>query len=107
MPKIVSQVAKNGELKMDCGEKFNTRGLLKEIFIRNKIEVVGELREGIKVKISNKKYLFLVKQVTYLGNPHAEYKKRIQIPIKWIEIYNENWSDPLLTDTELRQFNNF
>ena len=40
---------------MDCGEKFNTRGLLKEIFIRNKIEVVGELREGIKVKISNKK----------------------------------------------------
>lgn len=90
MPKIVSQVAKNGELKTDCEEKFNTRGLLKEIFIRNKIEVVGELREGIKVKISNKKYLFLVKQVTYLGNPHAEYKKRIQIPIKWIEIYNEN-----------------
>lgn len=32
--------------------------------------------------------LILYKQITYLGKPHDTYKKRIQIPPKWLEIYN-------------------
>ena len=36
------------------------------------------------------KYLILYAQVTYLGKPHPKYKKRIQIPKKWIEYYNLN-----------------
>ena len=36
------------------------------------------------------KYCILCKNISYLGNPHPIYKKRIQIPDGFITLYNEN-----------------
>lgn len=36
------------------------------------------------------KYCILCKNISYLGNPHPIYKKRIQIPDSFITLYNEN-----------------
>ena len=36
-----------------------------------------------------KKYIFLHKAITYLGNPHPIFKKRIQIPKKWQQFCKE------------------
>ncbi|MBT1374226.1 hypothetical protein FCM32_01580 [Mycoplasma bovis] len=41
-----------------------------------------------------KKYIILPKSVTYLGNPHPKFKKRIQIPRHFKNIYNsKKYSD--------------
>lgn len=38
---------------------------------------------------NGKKYILLHKAISYLGNPHPIFKKRIQMPSWWQEFYNE------------------
>lgn len=43
------------------------------------------------------KYCILCKNISYLGNPHPIYKKRIQIPEGFINLYNENINKDIAT----------
>lgn len=43
------------------------------------------------------KYCILCKNISYLGNPHPIYKKRIQIPDGFINLYNDNINKGITT----------
>ena len=43
------------------------------------------------------KYCILCKNISYLGNPHPIYKKRIQIPDGFINLFNENINKGITT----------
>lgn len=43
------------------------------------------------------KYCILCKNISYLGNPHPIYKKRIQIPDSFINLFNENMNKGITT----------
>jgi len=76
--KQVEQVTKDGRVVYDYDTSLSGReikGKLEELF------TVERLETGLyipKIDIT-----LLVKNITYLGHPHPEYKKRIQIPSKW------------------------
>lgn len=42
-------------------------------------------------------YCILCKNISYLGNPHPIYKKRIQIPDRFISLYKENTKKGIIT----------
>lgn len=46
-------------------------------------------RDVFVYKTDNKKYILLHKAITYLGNPHPIFKKRIQMPSSWQEFCND------------------
>ena len=50
-------------------------------------EILG--RKLFIYKTNEKKYIILHKAISYLGNPHPIFKKRIQMPRSWQEFCNE------------------
>lgn len=45
----------------------------------------------------NVKFCIMCKNISYLGNPHPIYKKRIQIPDSFLELYKKNKSKNITT----------
>ena len=74
---LVEQVTTTGELVTGCDNILTSSEILntlKEYFPnieKNEIGIIGNY-QGFK-------YSIRVKNITYLGNPHPVYKKRIQI----------------------------
>ena len=50
-------------------------------------EILGQ--KVLVYKGNGKKYIILHKAITYLGNPHPIFKKRIQMPSSWQEFCNK------------------
>lgn len=50
-------------------------------------EILG--RKLFVYRVNGKKFILLHKAISYLGNPHPIFKKRIQMPSSWQEFCNE------------------
>ena len=91
--KIVEQVNSDGDIVYDVDQTLSSleiRHLLKEIF-------------GSSIFADGKQYLIhgkvgiLACNVTYLGNPHPIYKKRIQLKRYYLEYLNKNKKQGIIT----------
>ena len=80
MSKIVEQLTSNLSVITDYDQPLRGKALL-DVVIGNlgssECEIIDILDQEV-VKFGN--LILLVKAVTYLGNPHALFKKRIQLP---------------------------
>lgn len=91
---VVDQIGPRGELIQDVdttlspSEKF---GLLVDALPGAVIERYCDVRV---VRFGDQ--LLLTKQVTHLGRPWEGFKKRIQIPNSWIEVYQRARADGLV-----------
>lgn len=93
MAYIVEQVNLASDLVMDYDEQLTAQDRLR--LIKEAFSEVSSQLEFVKIDqmvvptlhIKARPVMFLSKQISYLGHPHLHYKKRIQIPYKWIEIY--------------------
>lgn len=85
--KIVEQVNSHGEIEMGIDTSLSPSAIYKQLqkYFPN-ISKDGNLIVG---EYQNVKYSILIKNITYLGNPHPLYKKRIQIA-GLPEFYNES-----------------
>lgn len=94
---IVEQITENGELIFDYDQSYSKKEINEEIK-----ELLGEENiEEIKIKtrygfvdalIYKKTKIMYFKNISYLGNPHPVYKKRIQIPKKLSGVF-ENYDE--------------
>lgn len=71
-----------GQVVMDFDYEISNQDYVN---IFSKIGALKKMKRGepVEVLIGGKIYSFLIKQITYLGNPHSLHKKRIQIPKTW------------------------
>lgn len=86
--KKVEQVNINGEIVQDYDNKLSREELFKTIktFFPN---IYKDNDDNICGEFEGNKYAIRVKNVTYLGNPHPKYKKRIQISNDLQSFYNK------------------
>lgn len=75
--KIVEQINENGEIIQDVDTVLSKNEIYNCLdnhfpMIRKENDLIVGDKDGVK-------YSILVKNITYLGNPHPTYKKRIQI----------------------------
>ena len=83
--KKVDQIKSSGEVVTDFDvvlSRDEVESLLSDFF-----DLVHRDREGFRVSTGGKEYLLLAKNITYLGHPHSEFKKRIQIPLPWNALF--------------------
>jgi hypothetical protein len=59
-------------------------------------EAVAERFAGVRV-VRFRDQIILKKQVTHLGKPHPRFKKRIQIPPRWLEVHEKASAEGLTT----------
>jgi hypothetical protein len=91
---VVDQIGVRGELLQDVDttlsptEKF---GLLVDALPG---AAVGRYRDVRVVRVGDQ--VLLTKQVTHLGRPWEGFKKRIQIPRSWLEVYQRALADGLV-----------
>lgn len=76
---IVEQVEQDGSLVMDYDQTLSVRRLY-EIILQTFPNIYKDTDGMICGEYRGKHYSIRVKNVSYLGNPHPLYKKRIQIP---------------------------
>lgn len=84
---LVEQVNKDGDIFLGCDYSLTT----KEIFLTLKryFPNIERTKDGlITGKYHGHSYSIRIKNITYLGNPHPAYKKRIQIPNDLLEFYD-------------------
>lgn len=86
---IVEQINKSGEIVMDYDVSISP----KEIYnrIKDYFPNIDKDEEGMIIgNFNEQKYSIRAKNITYLGNPHPVYKKRIQIPTDLQEFYRKS-----------------
>ncbi len=91
--KKVEQVLKNGEITIDYDEKLTVSeidNLYKELFF-------NEIYKDRKQHIAYGKIALLSANITYLGNPHPIFKKRIQLKDYYTEYVSNNTKHGLKT----------
>jgi len=77
--KLVEQVDKQGNITIDYDISISPVAMFNRI--KKYFPKVSKDDEGmICGEYNDQKYAIRAKNITYLGNPHPEYKKRIQIP---------------------------
>lgn len=79
----------NGKVVSDYGEiysKTELQSILKNIF---KNIIIGE-DNWLYGKHREREYCIYYKNISYLGNPHPEFKKRIQIAKEFKKVYERN-----------------
>lgn len=79
--KQIEQI-KNGLVIFDYDEKLSNEDKFNLI---NKDFKVKNSNNPYLVDFNGKEFLLFVKQITYLGNPHSAFKKRIQLSKGWNE----------------------
>lgn len=57
------------------------------------VEMFGKNKKIIKANTPEKKYIFLLANITYLGNPHPIYKKRVQLKKWWKDVWSKYSND--------------
>jgi hypothetical protein len=77
----VEQIDSNLNVIIDYDVKI-TKKDIKEI-LSNHYKIINNKNPFECLDNKNRKFFFCIKQITYLGNPHHIFKKRIQIPAKW------------------------
>lgn len=90
----VEQIYKNAVVN-DCGEILSPKEL-KQILIKTfpntqekESYIYGDYREH--------KYCIFFKNISYLGTPHPHFKKRIQISLNFLKLYEENQKNNIET----------
>jgi hypothetical protein len=93
MPFNVEQINSQGKVVNDYDVTFRGNDLLNLV-----VSSLGSKFKKVKVGTKNvievtlvngNKELLLIKSVSYLGNPHPIYKKRIQIPHEYVTFVNQ------------------
>lgn len=87
MPTVVQQLNSKAKLVLDYDTKLSEQDKAGMILRCLPGAEIKKGRFARKVIVFNNKVI-LFKQITYLGNPHPEYKKRIQIPETWVDEHN-------------------
>ena len=92
---VVDQIRSSGQVVSARDVKLN--GAEKErLLLRALPEAVAERYAGVRV-IRFRDQIILKKQVTHLGKPHPNFRKRIQIPPEWLEVHKKASSEGLTT----------
>ena len=78
--KKVEQILNNGEVVMDYDAKLKVQDI--KSILSKYIEITSN-KNPFECKYKNKDFNICIKQITYLGNPHPDFKKRIQISKDW------------------------
>ncbi|MDQ5949298.1 MAG: hypothetical protein QG589_424 [Patescibacteria group bacterium] len=78
----VEQVTKDGVVVKAIDQIFTPQEIY--LLLKNMGFEVDSRNNPFKVHLDGKEYMLHIKNVTYLGNPHPLFKKRIQIPKKWL-----------------------
>ena len=87
--KKIEQINKKGKIVLAKDKPLKKKGIFD--ILSNFFDKINSISGGFQVFLNRKKYIILIKNITYLGHPHPIFKKRIQIPEKWNKIIkNEN-----------------
>lgn len=86
----------NNEVINDCGEILSKKEL-EQIILLNFKNTELLFDNNIYGEYLGKKYCLFFKNVSYLGNPHPLFKKRIQIPSNFLDVYNKNKTKGIYT----------
>lgn len=78
--KKVEQINIKSEVIRDFDKKLKYTDI---VSILSKHFKIIENKNPYLCELEGKKFTVCIKQITYLGNPHPIFKKRIQIPKKW------------------------
>lgn len=86
--KKVEQVTIDGDVVVDYDQPLKGSEIYK--FLSNKFKMVSNKKSSpFIIEYKDKIVALYIKNITYLGHPHPIFKKRIQIPHKFIETLNE------------------
>jgi hypothetical protein len=85
--KKIEQINTNGQVVIDYDYKLSKKDIKN---ILSKYVYVSNDENPFICIFNNKKINLCIKQVTYLGNPHNIFKKRIQIPKEWKKILSHD-----------------
>lgn len=83
---IVEQIDTFGNVVMDYDQTLSPMELKRYLAYLFHADVTNV----IKGVYGGRRYVIYAKNVTYLGNPHPEYKKRIQLGSDMLEVYKEH-----------------
>jgi hypothetical protein len=86
--KKVEQILKNGEIVIDYGEILDKKEISK--IIQEKFPNISFRNNNIYGRYNNVDFNIYFKNISYLGNPHPIFKKRIQIPSNFKNVYLDN-----------------
>lgn len=90
MPTLVEQITQDSKLVIDFDEIIKSQEKTNILMKTLGVDVFQIQPSVYQCELEpNKKIILLVKQITYLGNPHPIYKKRIQIPRSWIDLSSQ------------------
>ena len=78
-----------GEILTNSELQFIIKGLFQNLIVEKNGYLYGKYRD--------KEYCIYYKNVSYLGNPHPKYKKRIQISNEFKTVYEENLKKNITT----------
>ncbi|GAA4351158.1 hypothetical protein [Angustibacter luteus] len=90
---VVDQIGPSGALLQDVDTTLSSRGRA-ELLLAALPSATLQKYAGVWV-VSIEGQIILSKQVTYLGVPWPAYKKRIQIPKTWLDVYSRAEEDGL------------
>lgn len=93
--KKVEQVNLDGDVVIDYGEVLLPKEI--EDIIIKFFPDTEKKRKNLYFKYNNKNYGIYCKNISYLGNPHPIFKKRIQISEEFKNIYLENKEEGIET----------
>lgn len=78
-----------GEILTKSELQFIIKGLFQNLIVEKNGYLYGKYRD--------KEYCIYYKNISYLGNPHPKFKKRIQISNKFKTLYDENFKKNITT----------
>lgn len=85
--KRVEQLSENNKIILDYDKTLTTKEIKNELL--EIFEFVENENSIFKIKSNNLEFTLLIKNITYLGNPHPLYTKRIQLSPNWEERLKE------------------
>lgn len=92
---VVDQICPDGQVG-SASDVILSNAERERLILRALPGAVAERFEGERI-VRFKNQIILKKQVTHLGKPHPKFKKRIQIPRRWLEIYKKASAEGLIT----------
>lgn len=91
--KKTEQVLRNGNIVVDYDQILTTKEIKKLLY-----ELFNpEIKEDGKQYVLYDKIALLACNVTYLGNPHPIYKKRVQLKSYYLDYLSKNSANNLKT----------
>lgn len=86
----------HGDVIEDYGEILSSSEI--QYFLKGMFDSLVLNKNGyLYGKYRNKEYCLFYRNISYLGNPHPKFKKRIQIPIDFKRIYEQNKNKNITT----------